>query len=354
MKTAPAANLVAFGSKEWFRRVGAVSATLGAARFQEALVDLFGCLVRHDARWIIRFSDTAPPEVMHTSGVPQEVVDHYKAICVEFDPFAAHWRLYRETGVRILSQFTDKVGSVDVEASRQAFCEVSNVNDELVVLLTTIGQSSIGLFLDRWQGDFDEDEIALARKAFPVLNGLQKAHIGRVFDRMRFSGAIAEIEGLGVRPVLVQDRHGVKIFATPSWQAAVSENPKILAALRKMEGEHPVMVGDYVISVETFDKYFPLAPGGRMLSLTPRRQSVESGQACGKREELLELLTARERDVFNLVMSGTSTSSISKLLSLTKGTVKNYKLKIYKKSGTDSERALIQRYADRAASEATQ
>ncbi len=346
-----AADLVAFGSKEWFRRVGAASAALGTARFLDALIDLFGCLVRHEARWIIRFSDTAPPEVMHTSRVPQPVVDHYKAICVEFDPFAAHWRLYRETGVRTLSQFSDTVGGVDIEASRQAFCEVSNVSDELVVLLTTVGQSSIGLFLDRWAGDFEEDEIALARKAFPVLNGLQKAHIGRVFDRMRFSGAIAEIEGLGVRPALVQDRHGITIFATPSWQAAVSEHPEILTALRRMDGEHPVIAGGFVVSVETFDKYFPLAPGGRMLSLTPRRRTSGADDAVDRREKLLESLTARERDVFNLMMSGTSTSSISKLLSLTKGTVKNYKLKIYKKSGTDSERALIQRYAERGAHE---
>lgn len=347
MSGPPAAGSVAFGSKDWFRRAGAVSSTLGTGRFLDALVDLFGCLVSHESRWIIRFSDTAPPEVMHASGAPKAVVDRYKAACMELNPFAAHWRRSREPGVCTLSQFPDVVGSVDVAASRTALRQISNVSDQLTLLLATIGQSSIGLVLDRCSGNFDAHEVALARKAFPLLNGLQRAHIGRIFDRMRFSGATAEIERLGVRPALVQDRHGAKIFTTRTWQTAVTENARILTAVQKLDGEHPVIVGDFVVSVERFDKYFPLAPGGRMLSLTPRGHGEGAGGPDDKKEQLLEKLTARERDVFNLIMSGASTSSISQTLSLTKGTVKNYKLRIYKKSGTGSERSLIQTYAER-------
>lgn len=346
MSGTASSGLVTFGSGEWFRRVGVVSSKLGTSRFQEALVDLFGCLVSHDARWIIRFSDIAAPEVMHTSGAPEPLVEHYKAIC-ELDPFAVHWRLYRETGVHTLSQFSEKVAGVDVALSRRAFRQIFNVSDELVLFLSTIGQSSIALFLDRKTGCFDAEEIDLARRAFPLLNGLQRAHIGRVFDRIRFSGTTAEIEGLGVRPTLVQDRHGVEIFATASWSAAVSDHPEILSRLLRMGSEQSAVVGDFLISIETFDKYFPLAPGGRMLTLTARPRDDDQEEAFDKRERLLALLTPREKDVFNLMMSGASTSTISKLLSLTKGTVKNYKLRIYRKSGADSERALIQQYAER-------
>lgn len=340
---------VELGSRDWFAAVGRTSLTLGSPQFEESLVSLFGGLIDHTARWVIRFSDVASPEVMHTVGVPAHLVEHYRLACSSVDPFAAHWRLYGEAGVRALSQFKVALGAVDPGLYNSTFKPAANISDELGLFLSTIGQSSIGLFLEREVGEFTEAEIETAKAAFPILNGLQRAHIGRVFDRMRYTGATAEIEELNARPMLVQDRHGVEIYANSSWQSLFSRTSSHRQSKDSLDREIANASANFTLSVEHFDKYFPLAPGGRMLTLMEKPSSEEEQAASGERFRLLGLLTPRERDVFNLIMSGGSTSTISKMLSLTKGTVKNYKLRIYKKAGAFSERALIQRYAIREA-----
>ncbi len=341
--------LVEFGSQEWFRRAGETSLALGTARFQEALIDLYGCLIDHGARWIIRFSDAAPPDVMHTRGVPEPLVAHYNAACAEVDPFALHWRLYRDAGVRALSQFQETLGPIDPSTYNTTFKPAALISDELGLFLATIGQSCVGFFLEREVGDFTCDEIDRARAAFPLLKGLHNAHIGRVFDRMRYTGATAETEGLGMRPTLVLDRHGIEIFSTPSWQSAVMQDPHIQTAVQDMECDRPIILDDVIVNVERLDKYFSLAPSGRLLTLTRQPLTPDDRTAARARAQLMGVLTAREQDVFNLILAGGSTSSISRFLYLTKETVKNYKLRIYKKAGTNSERALIQRYAMREA-----
>ena len=338
---------VKLGSRDWFAAVGRTSLTLGSPQFEAALVDLFGSLIDHSARWIIRFSDAAPPEVMHTDGVPEPILALYRSACATVDPFAAHWRLHREAGVRALSQFKDVAGIIDPEIYNATFKPAAKVSDELGMFLSTIGQSSIGLFLEREVGEFADDELKLAKAAFPILNGLQRAHIGRVFDRMRYTGTTAEADGLSERPTLVQDRHGVEIFATPSWRAAAAGAPDLHETLLDFRSDAPAALRDVVVTVERLDKYFPLAPGGRMLTLRRNAESPDERSAEAERTQLLGRLTPREQDVFNLILSGGSTSTISKILSLTKGTVKNYKLRIYKKADADSERALIQRYGVR-------
>lgn len=336
---------VELGSREWFRRTGEASLTLGTGRFQEALIDLYGCLVDHSARWIIRFSDIALPEVMYTRNVPASLVDHYSRSCSNVDPFAAHWRLYKEAGVYALSQFKEAPGPVDPRIYSRVFASVANVSDELGLFLSTVGQSSAGFFLERETGEFSADEIERVKAAFPIFDGLYRAHIGRIFDRMRYNGGAAE--EFDTRPLLVQDRHGIEIYATPAWQAAASQDPEIQTAIRGVRFDKPLVLRNFIVNFERLDKYFPLAPHGVVLTLVRQSQNPDERAAARARIELIGSLTAREKDVFNLILAGGSTSAISKTLCLTKETVKNYKLKIYKKAKTSSERVLIQRYAFR-------
>lgn len=346
--TPKASEVVAFGSREWFRRVGETSLALDAPHFHQALIGLFGCLIEHSARWIIRFSDPASPEIMYTHSVDQPLRDHYRDACSALDPFAAHWRLYREVGVRALSRFDGMVDAIDARSYSAAFMPAAKISDELALFLPTIGNSSIGLFLEREVGDFSDEEIACAKAAFPILNGLEKAHIGRVFDCVRQSGSPLKPVHLDPRPTLVQDRYGVEIFSSPSWQAALEQAPVIRTAAEQMDHAGPIMLDCYILSIEHLDKYFPLAPGGRMLTLARCSDDAEERSAARDRTELLRCLTPRERDIFDLILKGRSTSDISQLLSLSKGTIKNCILRIYKKSGMDSKRTFIQRYAFRA------
>ena len=343
--TASARPPIAYGSRAWFDLVGATSLTLGAARFHAARLERVGALIDHSARWVIRFSDVALPEVMSTHGVPSDVVEHYNSSCASIDPFAAHWRLHLETGVRALSRFEGAVGSVDPYPYNQAFKPAANVTDEMGLFVSTIGRSSLGLFLERETGEFTDEELEIARLAFPTVDGLHRAHIGRLFERVQRgdSASPAFLDG----SVLVQDRHGVEIHSTAAWRSAAQADPRILDAVQAMAGEGAECLDDGILTCDVLDRYFPLAPEGRLFALTPYSADPEERTAATERASLLARLNPREREVFNLILAGGSTSSISKVLSLAKGTVKNYKLAIYRASGLTSERALIQKYGVR-------
>ena len=344
MKRTRKAKVVEFGSQDWFRKVGETTLFLGSENFHEALITLFGCLIEHSACWIIRFSDAASPEIMYTRGVPQNLRDHYRSACSSVDPFAAHWRIHKEIGVRALSRFKGMLGAVDTRSYNALFKPAANVTDELGLFLPTIGNASIGLFLERERGVFDDDEIERAKAAFPVVNSLEKAHIGRVFDGMQSNGSLLEAARLNPHPILVQDRYGVEIFASLSWADAVADEPALSAVVLQFANDSPIMLEKYIVNIERFEKYFPLAPGGRMLTLSRCPEVSAQRGAVRARTELSCRLTPRERDIFNMVLGGRSTSDISRLLSISKGTVKNYTLRIYKKAGINSRRALIQQY----------
>lgn len=340
-------KLTGLGSQEWFQRVGNTSRALGEMNFHETLIDLIGCLIDHSARWIIRFSDPAPPEIMYTSGVSQTLRDHYNRSCSAVDPFAAHWRRYKEVGVRALSQFKSTADTIDAANYNSVFKPVANVSDELGLFLPTIGNSSIGLFLERERGDFRKIEIERAEAAFPIIDGLERAHISRIFDGTGQGGFISEAAQLNPQPTLVQDRWGVELFSSRSWREVAETNPALHAVAVQSAQNGPIMLDDFIVNIERFDKHFPLAPSGRMLTLTRCPLDPQELASTRERTELIRRLTRRERDIFNLIVGGRSSSDISRLLSMSKGTVKNYAIRIFRKANANSRLDLIHKYTNR-------
>ena len=110
------------------------------------------------------------------------------------------------------------------------FKPAANVSDELGLFLPTIGNSSVGLFLEREQGEFKRCEIESAKIAFPILSSLEKAHIGQVFSGLRNVDPFLRSVQFSPKPILVQDRCGVEIFSSASWKEAIEKEPDLLPA----------------------------------------------------------------------------------------------------------------------------
>ncbi len=340
----PCAGPIRLGRDDWFRRVGEVASSVGTDGFHQQLVELFGSTIPHSASWIIRYSRVAPPDVIYTWNVPQDVVEFYSARCAPLDPFSAHWKRFEEPGVRTLAGFDREDGAaVDPTPYNRLFKSAAKITDELGVFFSTVGNSSLGLFLEREKGRFTAAEIERTKRVFPVLDGFHKTHIGRIFDRLRFAGEANETQLAG-RPTLVLDRHGLEIFANAGWRDAAAGDPSIMDAVASAGDERQVALPEFLLKIERFDRYFPLAPSGTMFVLAPKPET--GGEAAVERPASpVEIgLTARERDVFDLVMAGRTTGAIAQSLQISKGAVKNLRLRIYRKADVSSERALVQKF----------
>jgi DNA-binding CsgD family transcriptional regulator len=153
------------------------------------------------------------------------------------------------------------------------------------------------------------------------------------------------MEGFIKRPTLIQDRFQERVYSNESWNEAVSTDPTIDEIVRAGSPEDATQkyeLNDFILRSEALDRHFPLAPGGRIFVLEPR--SSAEGLHVDQVATALDVFTRREREVLALIMTGQSTGQIAQKLQISKGTIKNCRLRIYRKADVTSERALVNKF----------
>ena len=335
--------LIRLNDRAWFNRLGQVARAIGSRQFHHELVDLFGASIRHESCWIIRFSRSALPEVLFTYNVPDDVVGTYSSHYSGIDPFSDFRQNNGRSGVIMLAEA--KARSQRTEAYSRVFLPRAHISDEMSIFLPTAGQDCYGLFLEREQGQFSRADVERARRVFPALEGCHRAHIGWLFANVHKIGEL-EFHGLADKPILIQDRFGGEVYSNDAWNDAAAADRAINLQLSELPacGAHTVALDGWILKHETLQADFPLAPRGRMFVLEPHNspsglveRTIFDGLAPAE-------LTPRERDIFSLIMSGCTTGQIAQTLKISKGVIKNYKLRIYRKVCVDSERALVRKF----------
>ncbi|MBV9748004.1 MAG: helix-turn-helix transcriptional regulator [Acetobacteraceae bacterium] len=332
----------------WYARLGQAARAIGADGFHEQLLALFGSLIGHESSWIIRYSRHAAPEVLFTSGVPGHVLEIYQATYHEVDPFSRHWKaMRRRPGVITLRQVLAPGRESEIHVAM--FLIKSRVVDEMAMFFPVIGHTGLALFLQRAEVPFSAADEAQAGLVFPALEGLHRAHMGRLFYELR-NTAESEARVSITLPTLILDRAGTPAYTSRNWRDAERAEPAVRTAVEalkeKQAGPGPMpavrISGETVLRAEVFDRDFPLAPGGRMLVLE-RRASAEDrlGQRLKASVEGVGKITRRERDILLLILRGRNTGEIAQALQISKGTIKNYRLRLYRKANVTSERALV-------------
>jgi DNA-binding CsgD family transcriptional regulator len=335
----------------WYTRLGQVARAIGTDGFHQRLLRLFGSLVGHESAWIIRYSRHASPDVLFTSNVPARVLESYLATYHEVDPFSRSWKEMPRPGVTTLHQVLTP--SKESEIYDALFRTEARFTDEMAMFFPAIGHSCMALFLQRTDTNFSAADEAQARLVFPALEGLHRAHMGRLFYALCNTTEGSEARALIKLPTLILDRAGVPAYTSRSWREAERADPSLRAAIEALQEDAqaddatpaaPVRVGGgALLRVETFDRDFPLAPGGRILvlervateeDLSRRIDASIEGMAAAK-------VTRREREILSLILRGRTTGEIAQELRIGKGTVKNYRLRLYRKANVTSERALV-------------
>lgn len=328
---------------EWFKELGRLAASIGTDGFHQSLLNLLGRCIQTDSAWIIRYSRVAPPDVLYTSNVPQRTVDFYNKKCLYIDPFSLYWKKFGRPGVLTLAELTGTGKESDLYA--KIFTAAANVTDEMGIIFSTVGHCCFGVFLEREKGLFTPADVRRANLIFPALEGFHKSHLGHLFNNLRCTDAGKSSE-LVMRPTLIRDRHGAEVYANESWALARDADPSIQFMLETINGKADfltISTRDFLLRTESFDRNFPLAPGGRIFTLEPKAASPDTPVDYEAAAAIIQALTPRERGILSLIMKGDNTGQIAQKLKISKGSVKNCKLRIYRKAEVTSERYLVKR-----------
>lgn len=314
---------------------------LGTGAFYDALLDILGAAAPHDLAALVRYSRAAPPDLIIPRIEPTEAMMAYYHHFYAFDPFYAHWKNGGETGVYRLRAIDAGIGR-----SRYAreFLTAMAIHDEIAVFLPPIGDASPTLILDRAKGVFTASEVARIRAMFPLLAALHRRHLS-IFVTAGIDPGNSPIGA--ERPLRFVDLHGLEVFATQAW-ADRARDPAMAEALRTVTARGPCTIrlaGQMALRRTQLPPDFGPAPGGFCDEVSPDLQSGAAHQpASVLPASMAEPLSEREQEVVLLTLQGHPVIEIARKLGLSRGTVKNYRLAIYRKLDITTERELFGEY----------
>jgi DNA-binding CsgD family transcriptional regulator len=337
------------GDSAYLLAIGQVARSIGAADFHEKLLGLFSSVIAHDTAWIVRYTRDAPVDVLYTKGVANHLVDYYRERAYyRTDPFFWCWHAHQRSGVMTLCEACAQAEHEDFDREfyRVVFLRKAQFSDEMGMFLPTLGKSCIALFIERKAGQYSSAEAAVARQVFPAIEGLHRAHIANLFSSLR-DGGTDESRKMLRFPTLIVDRAGASIYASPEWRKWERSDRSLKAARQKLDAGSVTsqrLDGTSILRVERFARDFQLAPGGRMFVITERPAGDAPEAARLRAASDLEKLSRRERQIVALLVIGCTLGEIAQRLQIGKGTIKNYRLSLYRKLGISSERTLISRF----------
>jgi DNA-binding CsgD family transcriptional regulator len=214
------------------------------------------------------------------------------------------------------------------------FMRAARISDEIAVFLPPLGGASPTLILDRAKGAFTASELARVERVFPLLAGLHNAHLKSIVSHGMLSHGPE-------KPLRLIDRSGKELAANLAWKR-LAGNPegKLLEAVAKLATSDVTEIAlpdGRLLIRSSLAADFGAAPGGLCDQVEVPALSGP-GAPCGS---WFAQLTARERQIVTLTLEGHPIAGIAKRLGLATGTIKNHRLRLYKKLDITTERELF-------------
>jgi len=330
---------------EWYERIGNIARSIGNDRFHTAVARLLGDMVPHDYIVIVRYPVGGLPDILFTQNFGQHLIAYYLQHAFETtDPFYGYWHATGRSGVLPLSEALRYASDRDFYP--RIYQPKLGIADEVAVLLAGMGGACLGIFLGRRRSRFGEREIDRLRLVFPCIEGLHKAHVGRLFTRLAERTKPHAGEPFPW-PTLIVTRTGEQVYSNPAWRSLSRKEPALDGVVRDLgsgRSRKLRLPSGSTLHMEKLDSEFALAPGGRMFTVEAGTEREVSTEAVQKAAADFDKLTPRERQIVGLIVTGTGGADVARKLGLSKGTIKNHRLRIYKKLDISSERALLLRF----------
>ncbi len=333
----PAGSIAAFAR---------ATTAIHSADFHDHLLQAVGSLVEHDQRSIMRYSRFSAPDFLACQDYTPEFVRLYNTEYYRYDPYYLYWKETGQPGVLPLSQISNQMGLRSRYVN--AVLAEADISDEVSVFLPPVGGCALALFLDRGSGRFSAADIARLKAVYPLIVGLQEAHIA-CFD----SDSWPVGEGMGAtlpggRPMRILDRFGQEVFQNAAWRALQSRIGDhldlALQRLQRAQSGQVAIEGGQVLHRAALPAEFSLAPEGAIDMVELPGRTPLHPDHFDLPPALAAPLTRREIDIVRLILQGHPSSSIAAKLGLSRGTVKNHRLRLYEKLDITSEREIFLKY----------
>ncbi len=326
-----------------FDACGRAAAMINRPDFHKHLLDAVGGLVAHDIRSMMRYSRFSAPDFLANNSYSDEFVAHYETEFYRYDPYYRYWKESERPGIVPLRRV------LTGKASRNRYVNVAlteaGITDEISVFLPPVGGSSLALFFDRRQGRFRESEIARLERAYPLIAGLHQAHViclmAGFCDLEDETGAALP----KARPIRILDRGKQEVFQNAAWQRLAKTEPRALAAalakLPRAGSGQATLTPGLILHRAPLPTAFGLAPGGMIDTVEDVGMAPAAPGQPALPPTLAKMLTLREQEIVELILQGHPTKSIADKLRLSRGTIKNYRQRLYDKLDITTEREIF-------------
>ncbi|PSH55574.1 hypothetical protein CU103_30695 [Phyllobacterium sophorae] len=218
------------------------------------------------------------------------------------------------------------------------------ISDEVGVLLPWFCGSTLGLFLERTHGKYSVESIQVLRNLYPLILGLQEAHLSCIGKTLEVKAAMAAASH-GTQAVLITGARGERLFASSGWDRAEIDLPGLMSSLNApLNGNHTSLCidGRHTLAIQPLELGLPALDDGWIYILRDAPVRTDGLDIDGGVISLsMNRLTPRESEVVKLILAGYPTVSIAKKLGISRGTVKNHRNCIYEKLDITTERELF-------------
>lgn len=312
---------------------------LGMADFYDSLLDMVRAAAPNDLAALVRYSRSAPPDLIIPRIEPTAPMMAYYRHFYRFDPFYRHWNAGGELGVFRLRAM-DK--TIDKSLYAREFLTAMAIHDEIAVFLPAIGDATPTLILDRAHGPFTAAETARVRRLFPLLSALHRRHLS-IFVT---SGVVTLTSPIGQqKPLRLVEQSGHVVFATQAWSACVARGEagfaEAVAAITQRGSCVMALPGRMMLRRTQLPNDFGPAPNGYCDEISHDDGTGMPPLALELPERFRALLSEREQQVALRMLQGFPVIEIARKLGLGRGTVKNYRLSIYRKLDITTEREMF-------------
>ncbi|MEM9010887.1 MAG: LuxR C-terminal-related transcriptional regulator [Pseudomonadota bacterium] len=325
------------GYREFVATLASVLERVGRDDFYDCLSEgvarFFGC-----RRWlVIRYARYAKPKFLVNRSMTEEAVASYLSTYYRIDPLL---RMVRRGSSEAVITFDELRRSAQDTLFYDEMFNTARIRDELVLLLPAIGGVSIALCLDRGRRHFSPTDIARAHDIHATLDRVHRLHVNQ--SLWARTGHTLDQSGAAM---MILDAGGHILFRTADWMANVAPESEadVMSAARQAPQGSRRIAPEFILHWETLEPSNAIAPGGTCVvfeQVSPGYMYIPA-EDWRARFAASHDLTQRETDIVSQLLNGEPTARIADALSISAGTVRNHKHRLYFKLDITSERELF-------------